>query len=746
MIRQFIETHLGEGSGRTSIWWREQPGAKSPIDKQKWFQYPDQLDAMAEFAQSKANKDVYMPVSLYAEDKRVPEKATTISAVYQDTDTFDPTGYRLEPSTIVQTSPGRTHCWFVLDKPYPAEQVELVTKKVTYAHRAAGADVSSWGRNKVLRVPGTVNTSHGFPEDISVEYSGAIYTLQEIANAYDDVALPTAAPRVPMPARNTGEIVVPDDRPDLPDFMVAQSKLPATFPLELITSEPEIGSDGNRSQMREKLALECMRAGLTDAETFVVVLNSKCGSEKWTERGDDFGWWEITKFRAIIDLEEGAHATPPSESERKANDPKAPVILLTDAQRARAMKHWDNTFLGEYERYVRSSLKIFNGPYHRAVSWTILATTLGSCAWLRQGKRDIPLNLYIMPIGPTTSGKSEAKAMGADIIHGVFDKENNPDIGDDASQSALSQKLHKRDGKATLLNSDEADGLIGSMVDKGSWKAGILAFWTFLYDGLVPPIMRTGDTDGKWSKTVFNMFLMGTEVGLTSVLTRKMFETGFLARFLWFIGESVDIPEEDLGVREGSIDQALEDRTQINEWGDRWAATREVWMFRKMQPGKEYIRFESPETAEFFRKVTARLEKDTFKNHRNVDIITPSVIRLNRSLWKMAALVAISDNREEISMDDVLLVLLQGEELLGNLVYMAGSISNSTHAQAVDAVEKFLMTQRDHKARVEVIYRYFSSETKYDVDMLLVNLTSQGRAKKTSAEDDNGAVYELRGQ
>jgi len=738
-IKTFIETQYGEATGRVSLWWREKPGAKSPIDKQKWFTYPAELDAMASFAESKANKDLYLTVGAYSEDKRTPDNVTLISAIYQDTDTFDYTQYRIEPSTVVHTSPGKTHCWFTLDRAYDASQVELITKKMTYAHRAAGNDVSSWGRNKVLRVPGSVNTNYdGFPEDVTVEYTGAVYTLQEIANAYDDVALPTAAPKVAPMSR----VEVQAPTAELPTFLNAQSKLPATFPLELITQEP---SAENRSQMREKLILECMRAGLSDMDAASIAWNSKCGA-KYHEGREDLLWYEIAKFRAIIEDETGEHAEPPAPEERKVVNPKAPVTILSKPQRERALAHWDRTFLGEYERYVRESIKIFNGPYHRAVGWTILTAVVGECGKIRQGKRDLPLNLYIMPIGGTTTGKSEAMALGSDVIHGSFSVEENPDIGDDTSQSALSQKLHKRDGKVTLVNSDEADGLIESLTDKGSWKPGLLSFYTRLYDGLVPPIMRTGDVDGKWSKTIFSMFLMGTEAGMVGALTRKMFETGFLTRFAWFIGENIEVPEESLGVREGSIEQAMEDRSQIEAWSSNWNRIREDWMFRRMTGGGEYIRFDSPETAEFFQKVTAKLEHSMFRNHRNADIIKPSVIRLNRTMWKMSALLAVSSGRYTISMDDILVSLLQGEELLGNLIYMAGVISDSAHAKSVDELETYLNGQPERKARVERIYRRFASATKVEVDVWLANLCAQGRAGSERDAVDGAMIYKLKGE
>jgi hypothetical protein len=334
MIDQFIETVWGDTKGRVSVWWRQSPGKDEPIDKQRWFAWPEQRENVVKFIESKADHDVYIPVSLFDADKRTPDHATLVHTLWQDTDTFDPKGYRIEPSIIVQTSPGRTHCWWVLDKPYPAEQAEKVVRKITYAHRAEGADVSSWGRNKLLRVPGTHNTSHDWPEEVTADFKGTVYTLAEVANAYDDVPLPAGPSKAVAKA---GPVEVPELPDELPDFLSVQAKLPPEFPIDLITDEPH---DGTRSEMRWRLIAELIEAGLTDEESFVVAWAAKC-SDKWREdrRGQDGLWMEIAKERQKYEWAQDAPESPVEPRKPKAKRrTRKPVEILSAADRKRAKR------------------------------------------------------------------------------------------------------------------------------------------------------------------------------------------------------------------------------------------------------------------------------------------------------------------------------------------------------------------------------------------------------------------------
>ncbi len=728
MIDRFIETVLPNAEGRTSVWYRAEPGHKVPIDKQKWFSWPEDRQKMIDFIAARSAKDIYLPVSLYSTDKRTPENTTLVGALWQDTDTFDPEGYRVKPSIVVKTSEGRTHCWFVLDKPYPADQAELVVKKMTYAHRGEGADVSSWGRNKLLRVPGTYNSSHGFPELVTAEYTGEVYSLEEVANAYDDVPLPSAI------AKSTpGTEVVPvqpKDVPDtLPDFFDAQAKLPEDFPLELLTAEPRAG---NRSELRWRLLAELVEAGLTDEEVFVIAQSAPAAS-KWLEdrRGMDGLWGEILKERQRFEWGEVEGATP-AEPKIPAKRPK--VELLTTEQRKRAKQVFETTWIHEYEQWIAKNLKTFNPPYHRAGAWMALSQLVGECARLNIRGRDTPLGLYFFVLGNTSSGKSEAKDYMQTTIHKGYDGEANPDIGDDISAAALLDILRDRPRGVSMMSSDEVDGLLAQMRDKGGWRSSDMATYTYLYDGKVQPVARKGSTDraGKWTKTQFSWFGMGTPHKVINVLDRTMFESGFLVRFQWFLGDDVKIAEDELGVTLGGAGNYKDQVRQVEDWGRKFARVREGWSFRRMQAGDDDLPIIEPDseaTAEFLRKITAGLEFRLWSGDPNADILKPSLRRTNITATKFAALLALADGRFTFNEDDILVGLWQCEELLANVYYMAGQVASSEHSKALDSLYDYILAHGPD-VKSERIFRAMSDHHGLDVigvERYRDELRAQGR-------------------
>jgi hypothetical protein len=726
MIRDFIETVWGDTEGRVSVWWRQQPGHSAPIDKQKWFAWPEQRDNVVQFIESKADYDVYIPVAVFDADKRTPDHATLVHTLWQDTDTFDPEGYRIPPSIVVNTSPGRTHCWWVLDKPYPAEQAETVVRKITYAHRDAGADVSSWGRNKLLRVPGTHNTSHDWPEEVTADFRGAVYTLAEVANAYDDVPLPTG----PSKALVRQAVEAAELPSELPDFLEVQSKLPSDFPIDLITNEPH---EGTRSEMRWRLIAELVEAGLTDEEVFVVAWQAKC-SDKWREdkRGMDGLWAEVAKERQKYDWGQDEPERPAERPKRvRKRGVRKPVPILSEGERKRARRHFETTWIHEYEEWVRGQVKIYNAPYHRACAWMALSQLIGEAARVKIGPRDVPLCFYFFIMGGTTTGKSQAQSIMQDVIHGAHTGEKNPDIGDDLSIAALYDALRARPNGVAMMSSDEVDGYLAQMKDKNSWRSGDISKYTYLYDGKVPPLLRKGQIDGEWTKVQFSWFGMGTEVKVVQLLDRDMFSSGFLARFQWFFGLEIDVPEENLGIRFGGDNDHRAQRQQITKWAQKFAGIRETWRFAEMSGETAIIGPDSDETGDWFQALTARLEKRLWADDPNIDILRPSLSRTMVAAAKMAALLALSDNRKAFTKDDLLIALWHCEELLGNLYYIAGQVSTSEHAKQLDALYNYILTHGDD-TKSAAIFRAMSD--RFSIDVATVEryrdeLRAQGRIK-----------------
>ena len=87
-----------------------------------------------------------------------------------------------QPSIVVQTSPGRQHIYWLLDKQYPLADIEEVNKALTYKYLKH--DRSGWDISQLLRVPGYKNRKREVPNDVEiVEWEpGRRYNLSVFAD------------------------------------------------------------------------------------------------------------------------------------------------------------------------------------------------------------------------------------------------------------------------------------------------------------------------------------------------------------------------------------------------------------------------------------------------------------------------------------------------------------------------------------------------------------------------------------
>ena len=263
-MKEFIEKVLGTASGNAFVSRASGKTAngKLNINIHNTFKYPAQLQEMIAYGEQYASEDVYLSPLLYGDKKndrgniaRTPENALTSQTIYMDSDLCVPEKFRIMPSIHVVTSRGRGHDYWILDKPVDAKRAAEIAHKITTAHREDGCDPSGWSANKVLRLPNTVNTGHGFPESVLAEISETVYTIEEMENAYEHIDV-YERPVMGRVADGV-EVVMPSD---LPEYNEALNKLPASV-LELALQEPDVGPEGNRSEMRYRLLCELFRLG-----------------------------------------------------------------------------------------------------------------------------------------------------------------------------------------------------------------------------------------------------------------------------------------------------------------------------------------------------------------------------------------------------------------------------------------------------------------------------------------------------
>ena len=736
---QFIETILGTNSGNAFLSRASGKTAagKLNINIHTTWKYPDQLEEMVEYVEKYQHEDVYISPLLYGDKRndkgniaRTPENALTSQTVYMDSDLCTPDRFRMKPSVHVSTSKGRGHDYWLLEEPVEAKRAAEIAHKITTAHKDDGCDPSGWSANKVLRVTGTVNSGHGFPEAVIAEYTGEIYSIEEMEEAYKDIDVYER----PIMGRVSGAVDVVEPE-DLPDYAEALNKLPQDV-LDLALSEVEAGAEGYRSEARYKLLCELFRLGsaLTYEEVLTIAWHAP-SCRKWSQedsRGINGLMMEANKAQAEVVWEAGQGLEPPEEKTEQGA-----ISLLTEQEESYLSenKSWVDKYLG----WAGHKLAKQNTPYDRINAWTILSCAFSDVAFIPRKNGPEGLNIYTMTLGETTTGKSQSLKLMRTVLDEVFLDDKGYNLGGNASPNALGEKLLERDGKVSLFNKDEAHGLFKQWSTQ-DWTTGMMEDLALLYDGVVPPMLRTGKKDmAKVAKTQFVMHLMGTPEEITKSLNREMFKSGFLARFMWSIGEPRTLSKD--AVREEDSD-GTEIKLGFEPMARQWAAEfGEIKRRLRGDTTSGHIAISiDPDAAERMTEVKWQLANLVKTSDPNWDILNPSLVRMGVTIRKCASLLALVDGKNVTERKHVLQAIQASEEWVKNLFIVAEKISASDFERNCDEVEAYVKA-KDNKIKLEFVNRRFKAWRVRDLQEAIGSLISQGRLKEIS--DKSGKWLEV---
>ena len=215
---------------------------------------------------------------------------------------------------------------------------------------------------------------------------------------------------------------------------------------------------------------------------------------------------------------------------------------------------------------------------------------------------------------------------------------------------------------------------------------------------------------------------------MAKAMNTALWESGFLVRALFVIGENIEPAEEDLDVRliEGDADMAY------NGVPRQWAKHFANWRTR-LQPymendGKSPLKMEfSPEALD---RVNAAMRKmrAMLKPLPNQVALKPYAARVPNNVLKMAALVALTRPSPKVEERDVIIALHAMEEFLTAAVTMAKITTDSEFAQAVDAIEK-LVAERGGILELSKVYRMQSAPV-YEVNRYIDQLVAERRITK----------------
>jgi putative DNA primase/helicase len=243
-----------------------------PSTRTRYFTYPASIgDALAHATkESDAGREVWHCAHLLKDSRRIKKNAAPVVTLWGDLDGVEVPNGTLLPTGVVESSPGRFHCYWRLSEEIPPEIAEDLNKRLA---AVVGADPSGFDLTQLLRVPGTIN--YKYPDRPVVKILGLdgsrSYTPREL-----DEALPKIEKSQEPRSRDaSGE----------PPVVLAESALRVWR-----GEDPKLRENGDpdRSSTLVKIGRVLFDAGATRAAIVAALAerDEALGWRKYTDRPD----------------------------------------------------------------------------------------------------------------------------------------------------------------------------------------------------------------------------------------------------------------------------------------------------------------------------------------------------------------------------------------------------------------------------------------------------------------------------
>ena len=759
-IAKFFDTVYGGLSGQVQIWTRRTEGG--PVNAWTTYDWPEQRDQMlTDVEWNSLTTDTYYTVHCYdlkgweptkgSKSGRKIENATFTNVIYSDSDTCNPSNFRVPPSIVLETSPGRWHSLWLLDKPAPALDAANLSHKIAIAHKDQGADISSWSANKILRVPGSINTSRGQHYLIGdAQYSGVVYTLGEIEAAYDDINLDAKRDK-----RISDLLAQIEDIPGEVDENVAPliARIPVWSDVfKLLTQEPIVGS---RSEMLFKLLMELVELEVfSPKEILSLAWSAKCSS-KWREdsRGVSGLVADLRKALAKHGTQEQWELVEPDPEpvvEPEREDDRKPELFLTDDEREIAGTQWSP--IDEYVNAGRDSYPRINEPYFRAGALVCLSALVGNDVFMRgvRGEK-MPMGFYTLSIGESSTGKSEHMSMATQFLRAL----NVPDeliITSNVSSQGLTKFLadHAAQGPITMFD-DEVSGFFSNLSDRGrsSWQQDLQELMNSIYEGNVRGSLRAGGGTLNTQATL-SVWFSTTPAKIFDAVDLSMAAGGFLPRFVVQVGSNTRLDESDLvssvateDAQFEAVSRGVSTTPAVAQVAAMWRARIRKAQSMMIQKGPIEVRI-SNDANRKFAEISYRLSErfgawDEYSQDREINV--PASRRMMQQVTRLAGIYSLGNDLGQvgvISVNNLLAACVEAEIWMGNQLWMLRRMQRTEFQRHADEVEMFIAQQNGGVATSAKIYRRFRANKPFEVEQWLDALLKQGRVETVNDLVVNG--------
>lgn len=215
------------------------------------FSYPDQVDAAERWLQTHSvGRNVYHCAHLLLSPKkttgatpRTKDNASAVLTLWADLDGSPLPDDLPRPTAIVESSPGKMHCYWRLTRPLQAHDAERLNRRIAYAIKD---DLSGWDLTQLLRPVGTFNWKYDTAQPVTITH------LDPNAR-YDPIELAKLLPAAPDEAKPAAAVpdAVPVDLPDSVLIAMARDRQPKFARLwdgDLAEYIDDLHPEGDRSR------------------------------------------------------------------------------------------------------------------------------------------------------------------------------------------------------------------------------------------------------------------------------------------------------------------------------------------------------------------------------------------------------------------------------------------------------------------------------------------------------------------
>jgi hypothetical protein len=415
-------------------------------------------------------------------------------------------------------------------------------------------------------------------------------------------------------------------------------------------------------------------------------------------------------------------------------DVRVPLLEYSERGRVADLDWWGEEFM----RVMAEVNPVMSEPYYRLNRWMILSLCFAHKAVIALDNVTIPLNFYGALLGPSNSGKSESVDPIREIGALFWVGGENPDIGGDATAAALTQALIRRDGLPSFFNSDEADSVLRNWSNQQGEFRGMKQRVTEMYMGRVPAIQRSmqKEISGIHAKTFLNVHLTGIDEEIADAIEPRDWRSGFINRFVWAQGSRKPRTRAQKKPRLRRQEGPSSGRAK-GAWYAQWVAQfhqiSNTVLLAPAGQGQVWMDI-NDDVLERHTDLIERFDA-LAQNSPYADRLEPTFGRLEKTVLKCAALVAITKKRKCVEMDDYLIALEQAEEWADNILGMVEATDESPRARQAKRLYE-LLAANGGRMPLAAIFRHksYAGDAKYAAG-LIDELIAQGRAEKLSLPD-----------